>query len=101
MPNCLFGMDLYICRNIWMSPTTAHLARCHSDFITIFYDDSVLDSVGELVSQAHIRNTLFFIASSVADFANTLIYSTLALLSGVTGHPNERIKELFGQIDRL
>ncbi|EFH84100.1 hypothetical protein Krac_5118 [Ktedonobacter racemifer DSM 44963] len=32
------------------------------------------DSVGELVSQAQIRNTLFFIASSIYDFANT-IYS--------------------------
>jgi len=31
-----------------------------------------LDSVGELVSQAQIRNTLFFIASSMYDFANTI-----------------------------
>src|SRR5256885_2749586 len=31
-----------------------------------------IDRVGELVSQAHIRNTLFFIASSMYDFANTI-----------------------------
>src|SRR6266566_5118332 len=38
-----------------------------------------IDSVGELVSQAHIRNTLFFIASSMYDFANTIrMHATLS-----------------------
>jgi hypothetical protein len=32
-----------------------------------------IDIVGELVSQAQIRNTLFFIASSIYDFANNII----------------------------
>src|SRR5881398_2384233 len=38
-----------------------------------------MDSVGELVSQAHIRNALFFIASSMYDFANTIrIHATIS-----------------------
>jgi hypothetical protein len=31
------------------------------------------DTVGELVSQAQIRNTLFFLASSMDDFANSIL----------------------------
>src|SRR2546421_6176491 len=44
-----------------------------------------IDRVGELVSQAHIRNTLFFIASSMYDFANTI------RMQGTLSHqPGER-----------
>src|SRR6266487_830660 len=47
------------------------------------------DSVGELVSQAQIRKTLFFIASSIDDFANTI------RMHGTISHePGERCSSL-------
>ena len=49
-----------------------------------------MDSVGELVPQAHIRNTLFFIASSMYDFANTIrIHATIC------HQPGERFSSFF------
>jgi hypothetical protein len=40
-----------------MSPTTSHLARSHSYFITIFYDDSVLDSKTDDVKQFSVNTS--------------------------------------------
>ncbi len=35
-------------------------------------EEPLKEIVGDLVSQAQIRNTLFFIASSISDFANNI-----------------------------
>jgi len=43
-----------------------------------------LDSVGALVSQAQIRKALFFMASSIHDFANTIIAGTSLILLTLT-----------------
>ena len=45
-----------------------------------------MDSVGELVSQAQIRKTLFFIASSISDFANNITKWFVVLHHTMKGH---------------